>query len=351
MFPAKGIGARLGPSMSQGGHQAPAFRGDAVCMGSLLAGGQKTLKQRVSLSGIGVHSGEPAVVSLCPAPAGNGITFLRTNLPGSEDVEFSARLSSVRPSELCTVVGDPAGICVSTVEHLLAALAGLGVDNAVIEIDGAEVPVMDGSAAPFVAAIDQAGIVDQKAPRRFIRVEKPVRVALGSAWAEFRPCRGRRFEVAIDYPCPVIGKQAIGLELTAKSFRKEVARARTFGYMRDVERFWAAGYALGSSLENSVAIGDRGVVNPEGLRFPDEFVRHKLLDAVGDLALAGFPIQGLYRSFKGGHRLNAMALSALLEAKDAWSLAAAPAAREPGREGRVELLAGVLAPVFAPEAS
>jgi UDP-3-O-[3-hydroxymyristoyl] N-acetylglucosamine deacetylase len=258
-------------------------------------------------------------------------------------VEIRAHHSAVAATELCTVLGDPRGGSVATVEHLLAALSGLGVDNATIEIDGPEVPVMDGSAQPFVEAVRRAGIVVQRAPKRFIKVRRPVRVDLGSAFAEFRPHDGRRFEVAIAFDCPVIGKQSYAVELTPKRFRREIAGARTFGYMKDVERLWAAGYALGSSLENSVAIGEGGVMNPEGLRYPDEFARHKLLDAIGDIALAGTPILGLYRSYKGGHKLNAMALAALMAQPDAWTVVSAAT----DREARPEPLKGVLAPAFA----
>jgi UDP-3-O-[3-hydroxymyristoyl] N-acetylglucosamine deacetylase len=303
----------------------------------------------VSLSGVGVHSGIPVTITLCPTEPDSGIAFLRGSLADAADVEIPARSHAVGSTELCTVLGDPNGVSVATVEHLLAALAGLGIDNALIEIDGPEVPVMDGSAGAFVDAIDRAGVRVQNAPRRWIRIEKPVRVELGSAHAEFRPHPRMRLEIGIDYDCSVIGRQQLGLDLTPKSFRRDIARARTFGYLRDVERLWAAGFALGSSLENSVVIGDGAVVNPEGLRYPDEFVRHKVLDTIGDLALAGMPIQGLYRSHKGGHKLNALALSALISRSDAWSLVSDPVEREPRQEGRVELAQGLAAPAFAPE--
>jgi UDP-3-O-[3-hydroxymyristoyl] N-acetylglucosamine deacetylase len=172
---------------------------------------------------------------------------------------------------------------------------------------------------------------------------------LGSAHAEFRPHARTRLEISIDYDCSVIGKQTFALDLSPKRFRREVARARTFGYMRDVERLWAAGYALGSSLENSIVIGDGKVVNPEGLRYPDEFVRHKVLDTIGDLALAGMSIQGLYRSHKGGHKLNALALSTLLSRTDCWSIVSSAVDRESRPEGRGELATGLSAPAFAPE--
>jgi UDP-3-O-[3-hydroxymyristoyl] N-acetylglucosamine deacetylase len=310
--------------------------------------GQNTLRERVSLSGIGVHSGAPVSISICPADAGAGISFLRTNMPGSPDVEIPALARYVGSTDLCTVLGDPRGAFVGTVEHLLAALAGMGVDNAVIEIDGPEVPIMDGSARAFVDAIEQAGLQAQGARKRFIKIRKPVRVELGTSYAEFRPYDGCRFEIAIAYDCPVIGRQAIGVEVTPTSFREEIAQARTFGYMKDVERLWAAGFARGSSLENAIVIGDGAVVNQDGLRYPDEFVRHKVLDSIGDLALAGAPIQGLYRSFKGGHKLNAMALAALLAQRDAWTTVAA-SERELRVEGRAELLSGLASPVLAPE--
>ena len=315
-----------------------------------VGGGQQTLRRRVSLSGIGVHGGRPARVVLAPADPDSGISFLRTNLPGSDDVVIPARAARVGSTELCTVLGE-AGASVATVEHLLAALFGLGVDNAVVEIDGPEVPVMDGSARPFVVAIEQAGLRRQSAPRRVIRIRKPVRVEMGDAYAEFRPHMGCRFEVAISYPCQVIGQQEIALEITPRSFRTEIAGARTFGYMRDVERLLAAGFAQGSSLENSVVIGERGVMNSDGLRYPDEFVRHKLLDAIGDLALAGAPIQGLYRSYKGGHKLNAMALAALLAQSDAWSVTDAPAERNRRAKRGGDFLSGILTPALTPEFS
>jgi UDP-3-O-[3-hydroxymyristoyl] N-acetylglucosamine deacetylase len=203
----------------------------------------------------------------------------------------------------------------------MAALYALGVDNAVIEVDGAEMPVMDGSSAVFVDAIEQAGIRSLVKKRRYIRVKKQVRIDMGPSWAEFHPYDGTRFEVEIDFTSPLIGRQAWNGDLTAQTFKTELSRARTFGFMRDVERLWAAGLALGSSLENSVVIGDDNrVINMEGLRYPDEFARHKTLDAVGDLALAGAPFLGLYRSHRGGHKVNALALKALLSDSSAYEI-------------------------------
>ncbi len=194
-----------------------------------------------------------------------------------------------------------------------------------VEVDGAEMPIMDGSSFPFIEAIEQVGVVNLGAKRRYIRVVKPVRIDSGSSWAEFRPYDGTRFEVEIDFESPLIGRQSWKGDLTAQVFRDELSRARTFGFMRDVERLWAAGFALGSSLENSVVISDDDtVVNVEGLRYADEFVRHKTLDAVGDLAIAGAQFIGCYRSYRGGHKLNANALKALLSDRTAYEIVEAP---------------------------
>jgi UDP-3-O-[3-hydroxymyristoyl] N-acetylglucosamine deacetylase len=324
-------------------------------------GAQKTLRERVTLSGIGVHSGKPATMVIGPADADAGIVFSRIDAAGNNGVDIAAARSAVSLTRRCTVLGDPNGVYVATVEHLLASLCALGVDNALIEIDGPEVPVMDGSAAAFVDVIDSAGLMVQSARRRFIKVIKPVRVEMGDAFAQFRPHDGRRFEIEIDYDCDVIGRQELTADLAAHSFRNDIARARTFGHMHDVERLWVAGLALGSSLENSVVISEGAVINPEGLRWEDEFVRHKVLDAIGDLALAGAPIIGAYRSYKGGHKLNAKALGALMSRKDAYEMVTAPVAgprkadgkagREIRGESRGEALPGIPAPAFAPDIS
>jgi UDP-3-O-[3-hydroxymyristoyl] N-acetylglucosamine deacetylase len=320
-------------------------------------GAQKTLRERVTLSGFGVHSGEPVTMVIGPADANAGILFSRTDAAGCNGVDIAAVRSAVASTRRCTVLGDPNGVYVATVEHLLASLSALGIDNALIEIDGPEVPVMDGSAAGFVEAIDKAGLMVQSASRRFIKVVKPVRVEMGDAYAEFHPHDGRRLEVEIDFDCGVIGQQMLAVDLTAHTFRHDIARARTFGYMKDVERLWEAGLALGSSLENSIVIGEDAVINPEGLRWTDEFVRHKVLDVVGDLALAGAPVIGAYRSYKGGHKLNADALGTLLSRKDAIEMVTAPssgarkAGGRTGRESRGEALPGIPAPAFAPDIS
>jgi UDP-3-O-[3-hydroxymyristoyl] N-acetylglucosamine deacetylase len=301
---------------------------------------QTTLKSPVCLSGTGVHSGKPVTALVNPADADTGIVF---HLSGG--TEIRALVSEIGATDFCTVLGNMAAEHVATVEHLMAALYGLGIDNATIEIDGREAPILDGSAAPFVDAFEQVGIEQLSEKRRYIRVVKPVRVDSGNAWAEFRPYDGTRFEVEIDFDTPVIGRQAFRSEVNATVFRRDIARARTFGFMRDVERLWAAGYALGSSLENSVVIGDDGsVINMEGLRYPDEFVRHKTLDAMGDLALAGARFIGCFRSYRGGHKLNAAALRQLLSDRTAFEIVEATR-RERGRSA--ELIA-VNAPAYAP---
>jgi UDP-3-O-[3-hydroxymyristoyl] N-acetylglucosamine deacetylase len=280
---------------------------------------QSTIGDSVRVVGIGVHSGQRVSLTLHPADPDTGIVFLRTGLPGG-DVEIAAAWRNVSATDLCTMVGDPRAASVATIEHLMAALRALCVDNVVVEIDGGEVPVMDGSSEAFVEAIDQVGLVRQAARRRVLKVLKPIRVENGAAWAELRPYEGSRYEVTIDFTNPVIGRQSIGVDLTPDVFRRQISRARTFGFVSDLEKLLPMGLCRGSSLENSVGIKDDRILNPEGLRFVDEFVRHKLLDAIGDLALSGTPIQGLYRSYKGGHKLNFMTLSALFADPTAWAL-------------------------------
>jgi UDP-3-O-[3-hydroxymyristoyl] N-acetylglucosamine deacetylase len=286
-------------------------------------------------------------VSLCPADGDTGIRFLLSN-GHAEGTEIVADQRSVTGVTLCTVIGDGNGASIATVEHLLAALRGLGVDNAIIEIDSCEVPIMDGSASRFVEAIDEVGLTELDAPRRFLKVLKRVSVEDAGAYGELAPHNGFHLDVEIDFDTPLIGTQKIEIDLNPGSFRRELSRARTFGFMKDVERLWAAGLALGASLENTVAIGDDRIINREGLRFSDEFVRHKALDAVGDLALAGAPILGTFRSRRGGHRLNALVLKALFADADAWTMIEAPRYRE---IRHAELSHRLAAANFAPERS
>lgn len=288
---------------------------------------QTTLAREVRLAGTGVHSGAPVSMVLHPAEADTGFRFLVTKR-GRIIAEIPADVRYVKNLTLCTVLGDDSGVTVGTVEHLLSALRGLSIDNCYIEIDSREVPIMDGSAAAFVAALDEAGIRELPAPRKFIKVLKPICVNEGDCSGELIPHSSFHLDVEINFDTPLIGRQRIALEMNSGVFRNEIARARTFGFMRDVESLWKAGLALGASLENTVALADDRVMNPEGLRYPQEFVRHKLLDALGDLALAGAPLLASYRSVRGGHRLNARVLQALFADSEAWTMVRAPWVRD-----------------------
>lgn len=311
---------------------------------------QTTIAERVVLNGMGVHSNAPVRLVLHPSEADSGIVFLRTGLPMGRERHIEARWSKVTMTELCTVIGDSSQATVATIEHLLAALSGLGVDNCLVEIDGPEVPIMDGSAGFFVEAIDQVGVQTLKARRRYLKILKPVRIENGRAYSELRPFdSGFRLEVEIDFQQAVIGRQKRVFDLDPQVFRRDIARARTFGFIQDVERLWKAGFALGSSLENTVALDGDRILNPEGLRFADEFVRHKTLDAVGDLALAGAPILGAYRSVRGGHRLNSHVLQALLADDTAWRWVRAP--RVMREAAQIDISAGVVAVNYAAERS
>jgi UDP-3-O-[3-hydroxymyristoyl] N-acetylglucosamine deacetylase len=310
---------------------------------------QTTLRDHTGLCGVGIHSGLSVTLTLHPADADTGLRFIRTHVDGWQDREIPADMSAVTATEFATVLGDASGPLVSTAEHVLAALSGLGVDNAVIEIDGPEAPIMDGSAAPFVAAIDAVGLETLDQPRRHIRVLKPVRVVRGDAFGEIRPNpRGFRVEAAIEFEHPLIGRQALAIDVKPETFRRDIARARTFGFMRDVASLWNAGYALGASLENTLVVSDNRILNPEGTRFPDEFVRHKVLDAVGDLALAGGPLLGTYRSVRGGHKLNHALVCALMSDASAWTWVEGEMPRPAPSHAE---MASRLAPAFGPEMS
>ena len=315
---------------------------------------QTTLWSQATVTGVGVHSGLPVSLTLGPAPVDAGFIFVRTGLEGP-DREIQANAKSVIATAFATVIGDRDGPLVSTAEHVLAALRGMGVDNATIEVDGPEMPIMDGSAAAFVAAIDQAGIVEQAARRRFIQVLKPVQVTIGDSFGELRPhAAGFRAEIEIDFANPMIGRQSYVLDLNPQSFRRDIARARTFGCMNDVARLWSAGFARGASMENSVVFDETRLLNAEGLRFSDECVRHKALDAVGDLALAGLPLLGAYRSVRGGHKLNNAVLNALMADRSAWKIVEAePAVARRPRHAEIAsgMLGGMIAPAFGPDVS
>jgi UDP-3-O-[3-hydroxymyristoyl] N-acetylglucosamine deacetylase len=313
---------------------------------------QTTLRDHIALSGIGVHSGRPATLTLHPADDDAGILFQRVAADGTVEREIRADVRAVTATEFATVLGDASGPLCSTAEHLLATLRALNVDNVAIEIDGPEVPIMDGSAAAFVEAIDQAGLTTRALPRRFIEVVKPVRVAKNEALGELRPyAHGFRVEAEIAFDHPLIGRQELALDVGPDSFRNEIARARTFGFVKDVSKLWDAGYALGASFENTLVVDDNRVLNPDGLRFADEFVRHKVLDAIGDLALAGLPLLAAYRTVRGGHKLNYAVLSALMADKSAWRVV--EATDEPVRRprGQAQVATGLVAPAYGPEVS
>ena len=312
---------------------------------------QTTLREQVAVAGIGVHSGLPVTLTLHPADDDAGIVFQRVAADGLLAREIRADVRAVTATEFATVLGDASGPLCSTAEHLLAALRGLNVDNVVIEIDGPEVPIMDGSAAGFVEALDQAGLTARALPRRYIEVIKPIKVARGQAVGELTPYEhGFRVEAEIDFDHPLIGQQALALDIGPETFRREIARARTFGFMKDVAKLWSAGYALGANFDNTLVVTEDRVLNPEGLRFADEFVRHKVLDAIGDLALAGLPLVACYRTVRGGHKLNHAVLTALMADRQAWRVIEAPAS-EPVRRARGQAQVGLLAPAYGPDRS
>jgi UDP-3-O-[3-hydroxymyristoyl] N-acetylglucosamine deacetylase len=302
-------------------------------------GRQTTLRSQATVTGVGVHSGLPVNLTLGPASVDAGFIFVRSGLDGC-DREVQATAEAVIATEFATVLGDRQGPLVSTAEHVLAALRGMGVDN--------------GSAAAFVAAIDQAGIQTQSGSRRFIQVLKPVQVVMGDSFGELRPyAAGFRAEIEIDFTNPVIGRQSYALELSPERFRREICRARTFGCMNDTARLWSAGFALGASFENTVVFDETRLLNTEGLRYADECARHKVLDVVGDLALAGLPLLAAYRSVRGGHKLNHAVLTALMADHSAWRVIEGETARRSRAhaEAGSGMVGGMIAPAYGPDVS
>jgi UDP-3-O-[3-hydroxymyristoyl] N-acetylglucosamine deacetylase len=279
--------------------------------------GQRTLRNSIRATGIGLHTGKKIMMTLKPAPPDSGICFRRVDL--AQPVDIPARAENVGDTTLgTTLVNGEARI--STVEHLLSAFAGLGVDNACVEVTAAEVPIMDGSAGPFVFLLQSAGIEQQDAPKRFIRVKKSVLVEDGDKWARFDPFEGFKvnFEIEFDHPIFKRRLQRATMDFSTTSFLKEISRARTFGFMRDLETLRAHNLALGGTLDNAIVLDDVGVMNEDGLRYEDEFVKHKILDAIGDLYLLGHSLIGEFSGHKSGHGLNNRLLRALLADKEAW---------------------------------
>lgn len=280
---------------------------------------QRTLKNVIRATGVGLHTGEKIYLTLRPAAADTGIVFRRIDL--DEPVEIPARPDNVSDTRLCTTVCHN-GVRISTVEHLLSALAGLGIDNAYIDLSAAEVPIMDGSAGPFVFLIQSAGIEEQKAPKRFIRIKRPVIVEDGDKWVRFDPFDGFKVSFSIDFDHPVFKThtRSASLDFSTTSFVKEVSRARTFGLLCDVERLREKNLALGGSLDNAIVVDDYRILNEDGLRYEDEFVKHKILDAIGDLYLLGHSLIGAFSGHKSGHALNNRLLEALIADEASWEL-------------------------------
>jgi len=280
---------------------------------------QRTLKNVIRATGVGLHTGKKVYLTLRPAPVDTGIIFRRVDL--DVPVEIHARAENVGDTRLSsTLVRN--GVSISTVEHLLSAMAGLGIDNAYVDVSAPEVPIMDGSAGPFVFLIQSAGIEEQNAAKRFIRIKQSVRVEDGDKWARFDPFDGFKVSFSIKFDHPVFDQsgQTAEVDFSTTSFVKEVSRARTFGFMRDVELLRENNLALGGSLDNAIVVDEYRVLNEDGLRYSDEFVKHKVLDAIGDLYLLGYSLIGAFSGHKSGHELNNMLLRRLLENEDAWEL-------------------------------
>jgi UDP-3-O-[3-hydroxymyristoyl] N-acetylglucosamine deacetylase len=278
---------------------------------------QRTLKNVIRATGIGLHTGEKIYLTLRPAVPDTGIVFRRVDF--EKPVEIKALSSNVGDTQLSTALCKD-GVKISTVEHLLSAMAGLGIDNAYIDLNSAEVPIMDGSAGPFVFLLQSAGIVEQDKPKKFIRIRKSVIVEESGKWARFDPFNGFKvgFTIEFDHPVFKSSRQTAEIDFSSTSFLKEVSRARTFGFIRDVERLREQNLVLGGSLDNAVVVDDYRVLNEDGLRYEDEFVKHKILDAIGDLYLLGHSLIGAFTGYKSGHALNNLLLKKLLERPDAW---------------------------------
>ena len=305
-----------------------------------LSPNQTTLARAIGCAGVALHSGHKVALRLCPAPAGSGILFKRTDLAGIPEIKAS--WNNVVDTRMCTTLGNGEGVIVSTVEHLMAALSGAHVDNVVVELDGPEVPVMDGSAQPFIFLIESAGVEELNAPREVIEILKPVRVEVDDKVAELLPNRGFSVGFEIEFDDDSVAYQEISVPLINGSFKKEIARARTFGFVHEVEALRAAGLGLGGSLDNAVIVDGDKILNEGGLRFTDEFVRHKVLDAVGDLYLCGAPIRGHYRGFKAGHHLTNEVLKALFADTSAWRRVALTEAGVEMSDGSAPLASGTL---------
>ncbi|MEI6227467.1 MAG: UDP-3-O-acyl-N-acetylglucosamine deacetylase [Methylophilaceae bacterium] len=278
---------------------------------------QRTLKKAISATGVGLHNGEKVTLTLRPAAADTGIVFKRVDLP--QPNEILATPSAVHDTRMCSAL-EANGVRVATVEHIMSALAGLGVDNVYIDIDAAEIPIMDGSSGPFVFLLQEAGLLEQAAAKKFIRVKKIVEVVEGDKWVRFEPYHGFKVDFTIDFNHPVFEQSGnnVKIDFALDSYIKEISRARTFGFMHEVEYLRSNGLARGGSLDNAIVLDEYRVLNTDGLRYDDEFVKHKALDAIGDLYMLGHPILGAFQAYKSGHALNNKLLRALLADAEAW---------------------------------
>jgi UDP-3-O-[3-hydroxymyristoyl] N-acetylglucosamine deacetylase len=281
---------------------------------------QRTLKNLIRATGVGLHTGAKVYMTLRPAPPNSGIIFRRVDL--ARPVEIKATPHAVGDTRLSSCL-ERDDVRISTVEHLMSAFAGLGIDNAYVDLSAPEVPIMDGSAAPFVFLLQSAGIEEQSAPKKFIRVLNPVRVEEGTKWVQLEPHNGFKLSLSIDFDHPLFDKmrKSVSVDFSDTSYIKEVSRARTFGFMQDVETMRGQGLALGGSLDNAIVMDEYRVLNTDGLRYEDEFVKHKVLDAIGDLYLLGHPLIGAFSGQKSGHALNNQLLRRLLEDRSAWEFA------------------------------
>lgn len=281
---------------------------------------QRTLKKAISATGVGLHSGERVKLTLSPAPSDSGIVFRRSDL--APPVCLKVHPSLVNDTRLSSTLVSETGVRVGTIEHLMSAFAGLGIDNLLIDVTAAEMPIMDGSAAPFIFLLQSAGIVDQDQPKRFIRVKKTIEVIEGDKWVRLAPHNGFSVQLSIEFNHPAFNRapQTVHIDFANRSYIDEISRARTFGFMHEVEYMRSHGLGRGGNLNNAIVIDDEYVLNPEGLRFPDEFVRHKILDAIGDLYIVGHPLIAAFSGHKSGHAMNNKLLRVLLETPDAWEL-------------------------------
>nr|WP_245959543.1 UDP-3-O-acyl-N-acetylglucosamine deacetylase [Orbus hercynius] len=279
---------------------------------------QRTLKQKIQATGVGLHTGKKVTLTLRPAPENTGIIYRRMDLDPA--VDFPVNAKSVRDTMLCTCLVNENNVRISTVEHINAALAGLGIDNIIIEVDAPEIPIMDGSASPFIYLLLDAGIAEQGANKKFLRVKETVRVEIGDKWAEIRPYSGFKLDFTIDFNHPAIdsSSQRYQMDFSSESFIRQISRARTFGFMRDIEMLQSKGLCLGGSLDCAIVVDDYRVLNEDGLRFEDEFVRHKMLDTIGDLYMCGHNMLAEVVCYKSGHALNNQLLQALLAKQSAW---------------------------------